>query len=51
MYSQDEFEQIYCLKCGSQRCEGIDTEWFKGCQYNDKLKKAEPKFKKHNKLK
>lgn len=27
------FEQTYCFKCGTQRCEGIGTEWFKGCKY------------------
>ena len=51
MYSQDEFEQLYCFNCGSQRCEGIDTEWFIACQHKDKLKKPEPKFKKTDRLK
>lgn len=28
-----QFEQTYCSNCGSQRCEGIGTEWFEGCKY------------------
>ena len=28
-----QFEQTYCSRCGSQRCEGIGTEWFEGCKY------------------
>lgn len=28
-----DFEQTYCSNCGTQRCEGIGTEWFEGCKY------------------
>ena len=28
-----QFIETYCNNCGSQRCEGIGTEWFKGCKY------------------
>ena len=28
-----QFESTYCSNCGSQRCEGIGTEWFEGCKY------------------
>ena len=28
-----QFIETYCNKCGSQRCEGIGTEWFEGCKY------------------
>ena len=31
--NKEEFEETYCKKCGSQRCEGIDTEWGEGCQF------------------
>ena len=33
----EEFYQKYCLNCGSQRCEGIGTDWFEGCVHKDKL--------------
>ena len=36
-----EFTQHYCHNCGSQRCEGIGTEWFKGCEYKEHLKDYE----------
>lgn len=35
--SQEEFYEQYCCNCGSQRCEGIGTEWFDGCQFKDHL--------------
>ena len=45
--TKDEFEQKYCINCGSQRCEGIGTDWFYGCQHKDKLIDKElPHFKK-----
>ena len=33
-----EFTEHYCHNCGSQRCEGIGTEWFGGCRYKNYLK-------------
>ena len=30
-----EFIEKYCHNCGTQRCEGIGTEWFEGCQYKN----------------
>ena len=34
----EEFVQTYCHNCGSQRCEGIGTEWFDGCKFKNRLK-------------
>lgn len=34
---KQEFISKYCRNCGSQRCEGIDTEWFEGCGYKEHL--------------
>ena len=31
--NDEQFIKKYCHSCGTQRCEGIGTEWFKGCQY------------------
>ena len=28
-----QFIETYCQNCGTQRCEGIGTEWFEGCKY------------------
>lgn len=28
-----QFVETYCHNCGTQRCEGIGTEWFEGCKY------------------
>ena len=28
-----QFIEKYCHNCGTQRCEGIGTEWFEGCSY------------------
>ena len=28
-----QFIETYCLNCGTQRCEGIGTEWFEGCKH------------------
>lgn len=33
----EEFVEKYCLGCGSQRCEGIGTEWFDGCEHREEL--------------
>ena len=35
--TQEEFIQKYCYNCGTQRCEGIGTEWFDGCKFKDCL--------------
>ena len=29
------FEIIHCDNCGSQRCEGVYSEWFSGCQHKE----------------
>lgn len=29
--NEKQFIETYCHKCGTQRCEGIGTEWFEGC--------------------
>lgn len=29
--TEKQFIEVYCHKCGTQRCEGIGTEWFEGC--------------------
>jgi hypothetical protein len=31
--TEKQFIETYCNKCGTQRCEGIGTEWFEGCQH------------------
>ena len=36
--TEEEFYHKHCLDCGSQRCEGIGTEWFDGCRFKDELK-------------
>ena len=36
--TQEEFIALHCNVCGSQRCEGIGTEWFDGCKFKDHLK-------------
>jgi hypothetical protein len=36
-----KFTQYYCYNCGSQRCEGVGTEWFEGCHYKEYLKDYE----------
>ena len=28
-----QFMETYCSACGTQRCEGIHSEWFEGCKY------------------
>ena len=37
VHTEKEFIEKYCHNCGSQRCEGIGTAWFEGCQYKDKF--------------
>ena len=29
--NKEQFIETYCHNCGTQRCEGIGTEWFEGC--------------------
>ena len=35
--TEKEFVKLHCSKCGSQRCEGIGTEWFDGCRFKEHL--------------
>lgn len=37
----EEFTHHYCHNCGSQRCEGVGTPWFEGCQHKERLKNYE----------
>lgn len=37
--AKEDFCEKYCRMCGSQRCGGIDTEWFNGCMFKEELKK------------
>lgn len=30
--NKEEFIKTYCLNCGTQRCEGVDSEGFEGCK-------------------
>lgn len=30
--TKEEFIEQYCRSCGSQRCEGVDSEWFDACR-------------------
>ena len=39
--SKAEFVETYCLNCGSQRGEGIGTDWFEGCQHKNELAETE----------
>lgn len=34
---KEEFIEKYCSVCGSQRCEGIGTIWFNGCEHKGEL--------------
>lgn len=36
--TEDEFRDKYCKMCGTQRCEGIGTDWFDGCGHRNELK-------------
>lgn len=38
----EEFTKTYCAKCGTQRCEGIESEWGEGCQYRWNLDGMDP---------
>ena len=33
----EQFTQLYCNNCGTQRCEGINSEWFDGCKFKGHL--------------
>ena len=33
-----EFIEKYCHNCGTQRCEGIGTEWFEGCRHKTRTR-------------
>ena len=37
LLTEEEFYKKYCEMCGSQRCEGIGTDWFDGCRFKDRL--------------
>ncbi len=36
--NKEQFIKTHCRNCGSQRCEGIDSEWFDGCAKKWELK-------------
>lgn len=38
--SEEQFTKIYCSNCGTQRCEGIYSEWFDGCKFKDHLSRS-----------
>lgn len=38
----EEFTKTYCARCGTQRCEGITSEWGEGCQYRWNLDGMDP---------
>lgn len=40
--NEKQFIKKYCHNCGSQRCEGIGTDWFDGCQYKWNLDGQDP---------
>lgn len=40
--NEKQFVETYCHNCGSQRCEGIGTEWFEGCKYKWNLDGQDP---------
>lgn len=37
LLTEEQFIKLYCNNCGSQRCEGINSEWFEGCKFKDQL--------------
>lgn len=43
LLTEKEFIEKYCHNCGSQRCEGIGTEWFEGCLHKHELSKEDIK--------
>lgn len=38
---KETFINIYCKNCGSQRCEGVDSEWFNGCLFKERVQIVE----------
>ena len=38
LLTEEEFVHEFCHNCGSQRCEGIGTEWFDGCKFKHLLR-------------
>ena len=32
LVDKETFEKKYCKNCGSQRCEGVNSKWFNGCE-------------------
>ena len=36
--TEDEIREKYCKMYGTQRCEGIGTDWFDGCEHRNELK-------------
>ena len=40
--NEKEFVEKYCGLCGTQRCEGIHSEWFEGCKYRWNLEGKDP---------
>ena len=36
----EEFQEKYCEKCGSQRCNPHELEWLEGCEYFQRLDSA-----------
>ncbi len=38
-FSREDFIEKYCHNCGTQRCEGIDSEWFESCKKKKFLRK------------
>ena len=40
--NKEQFVKTHCQNCGSQRCEGIDSEWFDGCKYKWELDGTNP---------
>ena len=44
--NDEKFIETYCHNCGSQRCEGIGTEWFDGnkASFKDAIKYVDGLF-------
>jgi hypothetical protein len=40
--NKEQFVETYCRNCGTQRCEGIDSEWFDGCRLKWNLDGMDP---------
>ena len=35
--TEEQFYNTHCKMCGSQRCEGVGTEWFDACKFKEYL--------------